>query len=229
MAAEPRWRTVSELKMLVGNYGVIASQLLEYLDKQQARTATNVYCLALVICANRALFRNPNWDLLDSVFKSQEWGTRKIGEDRFAIRTARDYLARVRSRHYRGRRWQAVEAWARYGVPLYAAPESGMTEEEASEWLSLFADGIEQDREQLRAVRRYRAQLALQKADKPATSDAVEALLGQIDASVPSTHAWLSLIEQRPIPPANPTGGTSPASGTGTLPDTSSTAEPVQP
>lgn len=228
MAAEPRWRTVSELKMLVGNYGVIASQLLEYLDKQQARTATNVYCLALVICANRALFRNPNWDLLAPIFKSQEWGTRKIGEDRFAIRTARDYLARVRSRHYRGRRWQAVEAWARYGVPLYAAPESGMTEEEASEWLSLFADAIEQDREQLRAVRRYRAQLALQKADKPATSDAVEALLEQIDASVPPTHAWLRLIEQRPIPPANPTGGTSPAPSTGTPPDTSSTAEPVQ-
>lgn len=228
MAAEPRWRTVSELKMLVGNYGVIASRLLEYLDKQQARTATNVYCLALVICANRALFRNPNWDLLAPIFKSQEWGTRKIGEDRFAIRTARDYLARVRSRHYRGRRWQAVEAWARYGVPLYAAPESGMTEEEASEWLSLFADAIEQDREQLRAVRRYRAQLALQKADKPATSDAVEALLEQIDASVPPTHAWLRLIEQRPIPPANPTGGTSPAPSTGTPPDTSSAAKPVQ-
>ena len=67
----------------------------------------------------------------------------------------------------------------------------------------------------VRAVRRYRAQLALQKADKPATSDAVEALLEQIDASVPPTHAWLRLIEQRPIPPANPTGGTSPAPSTG--------------
>lgn len=230
MSAEPKWLSITELKLAVDDYGLIAAQIRKIHEKRQDTTALNVYCLSLILCVNRALFglRNSNSYLVGPVFNFQEWGTRKIGEDRFAIRTARDYLARVRSRHYRGRRWQAVEAWARYGVPLYAAPESGMTEEEASEWLSLFADAIEQDREQLRAVRRYRAQLALQKADKPATSDAVEALLEQIDASVPPTHAWLRLIEQRPIPPANPTGGTSPAPSTGTPPDTSSTAEPVQ-
>jgi hypothetical protein len=231
MSAEPKWLSMAELRLAINNYGLIAAQIRKIHEKKQNATALNVYCLSLVLCVSRALFGlgHSNSYLVDPVFNFQEWGTRKIAEERFAIRTARDYLARVRSRHYRGRRWQAVEAWARYGVPLYAAPESGMTEEEASEWLSLFADAIEQDREQLRAVRRYRAQLALQKANKPATSNDVEALLEQIDASVPPTHAWLRLIEQRPIPPANPTGGTSPASGTGTPPDTSSTAEPVQP
>ncbi len=216
-APEPRWLTVSETRMLVGNYGVIAQQMLPDLDAQKARTAINVYCLALVICANRALLRHPDWDRIYPITKSQEWGQRKLGEERFAIRTAREYLARLRSRHYRGRRWQAVEAWARYGVPLYAAPESGMTDEEAGEWLSMFADSIEQDRDQLRAVRRYRAKLALQKADRPCEPADVDTLLGYIDANVPATHAWLRLIERRPIPPSTPSASpsTEPAATTG--------------
>lgn len=209
MAPEPNWLAVYELKMLVGNYGVIAGQMLPDLDEQKARTAINVYCLALVICANRALLRHPDWDRIYPIIKSQEWGQRKLGEERFAIRTAREYLARLRSRHYRGRRWQAVEAWVRYGVPLYAAPESGMTEEEAGEWLSLFADAIEQDRDQLRAVRRYRAKLALQNADRPCEPADVDKLLDYIDANVPSTHAWLRLIERRPIPPSTPSASPS--------------------
>ena len=209
MAPEPKWLTVYELKMLVGNYGVIAEQMLANLDTQKARTAMNIYCLALVICANRALLRHPDWDQIQPIAQSQEWGQRKLGEERFAIRTARDYLSRIRSRHYRGRRWQAVEAWARYGVPLYAAPESGMTEEEAGEWLSLFADAIEQDRDQLRAVRRYRAKLALHKAERSCEPADVDMLLNHIDAQVPATHAWLRLIERRASPPATPMGGTS--------------------
>lgn len=209
MAPEPNWLTVFELKMLVGNYGVIAEQMLGYLDTQKARTAINVYCLALIICANRALFRQPNWDFVSPIVKSPEWSQRKLGLERFAIRTARDYLSRIRSRHYRGHRWQAVDAWARYGVPLYAAPESGMTEEEAGEWLSLFADAIEQDRDQLRAVRRHRAKLALHKAERSCEPADVDMLLNHIDAQVPATHAWLRLIERRASPPATPMGGTS--------------------
>lgn len=201
-APEPRWITLSEIKMLVGNYGVIAQQIRLSLESQNAWNAVNVYCLALVICANRALLRHPDWDRIYPITKSQEWGQRKLGEERFAIRTAREYLARLRNHHYRGRRWQAVEAWARYGVPLYAAPESGMTEEEAGEWLSMFADSIEQDRDLLRAVRRYRAKLALQKADRPCDPADVDTLLGDIDANVPATHAWLRLIERRPVTPS---------------------------
>ncbi len=228
MVPEPNWLTVFELKMLVGNYGVIAEQMLRYLDTQKARTAINVYCLALIICANRALFRQPNWDFVSPIVKSPEWSQRKLGQERFAIRTARDYLSRIRSRHYRGRRWQAVEAWARYGVPLYAAPESGMTEEEAGEWLSLFADAIEQDRYQIRAVRRYRAKLALQKANKPCAVEDVEALLEQIDRSVPATHAWLRLIERRASPPTPPTGGAPSDASAENANEPPSTAEPAQ-
>lgn len=228
MVPEPNWLTVFELKMLVGNYGVIAEEMLGYLDMQKARTAINVYCLVLLICANRALFRQLNWDIISPIVESPEWSQRKLGLERFAIRTARDYLSRIRSRHYRGRRWQAVEAWARYGVPLYAAPESGMTEEEAGEWLSLFADATEQDRYQIRAVRRYRAKLALQKTNKPCAEEDVEALLEQIDRSVPATHAWLRMIERRASPPTPPTGGAPSDASAENANEPPSTAEPAQ-
>jgi hypothetical protein len=103
-----------------------------------------------------------------------------------------------------------------------------MTEEEADDWLSLFADAIDQDREQLRAVRRYRAKLALQKAGKSCAVEDVEALLEQIDRNVPATHAWLRMIERRASPPTPLTGGAPSGASPENANGPPSTAEPAQ-
>ena len=205
MSPEPNWLAVSERKMLVGNYGVLAQQMFPILQSQEGLNALNVYCLSVVICTNRARHRQPDWDDVQRVAQSTGWGRPKLGAKPAAIGIVRDYLQRTTALKFRGRRWQAVQAWLRYGVPLYAAPESGMTEEEAGEWLSLFTDEIEADRTGLRAVRRHRAGLALQKAGKPSDAASVEALLQQIDRETPPTHAWLRLIGQRPAAPTTPT------------------------
>jgi hypothetical protein len=102
---------------------------------------------------------------------------------------------REESGHVKGSRWEAFKAW-RAGVPLFAAPESGLSHEAAEAILD--GSGISTKRTKADAARRaglqkLRLERALYALGKDATTEQAKTFLADIDKDFPD-HPWQKRI-----------------------------------
>lgn len=108
------------------------------------------------------------------------------------------FISRINGARYQGRRALAVREWVNLAGPLFAAPETGMSSEQATRWLPAWDRSPSNTDDpaackRLSAFRLKRAQLSL---GAETTPEKAQEFLDGIDAKHPD-HPWVRLIEAR--------------------------------
>lgn len=111
----------------------------------------------------------------------------------------KDEIFRRREReedgHYKGRRWEAFKAW-RAAVPLFAAPESGLSAEAAKAILDgsgIGAKRTKADADRRADLQKLRLERAMYALGKDATPEQAKAFLANVDKDF-ADHPWLKRI-----------------------------------